>query len=569
MSYEINKTSGTSLASLGDNELLVIGDSANGITLFGKNTANYGERLNENFLRLLENFAKATEPSTPQGQSPIIGQLWWDTTNNVLKVRADSVTWKPVGTPVVRNTEPSTAIPGDLWFDSSTGSRQLKIYTDKGWQLVGPESVTGQGNTGVVVDTISGNPIVKITLASDDVAIFTNATINLGVGVLPDFPRILYPGINFRTASENGGINTGALRVSSAGIVPKNDGVQNLGASSFKFNNVHANTFYGDGSQITNVAASTAGSATNATNTTNVGVAVNATSPAKYVAFVPATTGNQPVQVNENLNYNPLTGLLKAPSIETSGQVEVKATGTVPPFVVASSALVTNLHTQTADKWHTARTFTFTGAVTGANTAVDGSGNVTIDTTLGAGISIGLTSLSGNIVSNIAAGTGVTVTGTLGPGWTPTVSIGQAVGTTNHVQFAGIGVGTTPSGISGEIRTTGDITAFWSSDIALKENISVIDHALEKLNNIRGVQFDWKDSHIQQRGGEDGYFVRKHDVGVIAQEVEQVLPEIVAKKENGTLGVRYEKLVSLLIEAVKELDSKVKSLENEIKKNAL
>ena len=97
----------------------------------------------------------------------------------------------------------------------------------------------------------------------------------------------------------------------------------------------------------------------------------------------------------------------------------------------------------------------------------------------------------------------------------------------------------------------------------------MIDHALEKLNNIRGVQFDWKDSHIQQRGGEDGYFVRKHDVGVIAQEVEQVLPEIVAKKENGTLGVRYEKLVSLLIEAVKELDSKVKSLENEIKKNAL
>lgn len=568
MSYEINKTSGTSLVNLGDNELLVIGDSANGITLFGKNTANYGERLNENFLRLLENFAKATEPSTPAGQSPIIGQLWWDTSNNVLKVRADALTWKPVGTPVVRNTEPTSAIPGDLWFDTSAGSRQLKIYTDKGWQLVGPESVTGQGNTGVTVDSIDGNPIVKITLASDDVAVFTNATINLGVGVLPDFPRILYPGINFRTSAESGGINTGSLRVSSAGIIPKDNGVQDIGSNSFRFNNVYATTLYGNGAQITNVAASTASSASNATNAANVGVAVNATSPEKYVAFVPTTTGNNPVQVNENLNYNPLTGLLKAPSIETSGQVEVKATGTVPPFVVASSALVTNLHAATADKWHTPRTFTFNGAITAQHTAIDGSGNVTISTTLGS-VQIGLTSVSGNIVSNIVGGTGVTIGGTVGPGWTPTVSIGQIVGTTNHVQFAGIGVGTTPSNVAGEIRTTGDITAFFSSDIALKENITVIDHALEKINQLRGVKFDWRDSYIQNRGGEDGYFVRKNDVGVIAQDVEQVLPEIVAKKENGTLGVRYEKLVSLLIEAVKELDAKVKHLETELKKNVL
>lgn len=568
MSYEINKTSGTALVNLGDNELLSIGDKDNGITLFGKNTANYGEKLNENFLRLLENFAKATEPTTPPGQNPIIGQLWWDTTNNVLKVRADSLTWKPVGTPVVRNTEPTTAIPGDLWFDTSAGSRQLKIYTDKGWQLVGPESVTGQGNTGVTVDTISGNPIVKVTLASDDVAIFTNATINLGVGVLPDFPRVLYPGINFRASTESGGINTGSVRISSAGIIPKDNAVQDIGSNSYRFNNVYGTTFYGNGSQLTNVAASTASSASSATNAANVGVAVNATSPAKYVAFVPATTGNQPVQVNENLNFNPLSGLLKAPSIETSGQVEVKATGTVPPFVVASSALVTNLHASTADKWHTPRTFTFNGAITAQHTAVDGSGNVTISTTLG-NVQVGVTSLTGNVVSSITGGTGVTVTGTVGTGWTPTVAIGQDVGTGNDVQFKSLGIGTTPSGVSGEIRTTGDIIAFVPSDISLKENITVIDQALEKINQLRGVKFDWRDSFINERGGEDGLFVRKQDVGVIAQDVEQVLPELVAKKENGTLGVRYDKLVSLLIEAVKELDNKVKTLENELKKNVL
>jgi len=121
-----------------------------------------------------------------------------------------------------------------------------------------------------------------------------------------------------------------------------------------------------------------------------------------------------------------------------------------------------------------------------------------------------------------------------------------------------LGVGTTSIGATnGEIRAINEITAYYSSDERLKENITTIENALDKVNAIRGVKFDWKDDHIEKRGGEDGYFVRKHDVGIVAQDVEKVLPEVVAKREDGTLGVKYEKLIGLLVQAINELSDKV------------
>lgn len=120
-----------------------------------------------------------------------------------------------------------------------------------------------------------------------------------------------------------------------------------------------------------------------------------------------------------------------------------------------------------------------------------------------------------------------------------------------------LGVGTDASGTTGEIRATDNVTAYYSSDIALKENISPIGNALDKLSQISGVEFDWTKDYIDDHGGEDGYFVRKHDVGVIAQEIKKVLPEVVAERQDGTLAVRYEKIIALLIEAVKELKGKL------------
>ncbi len=119
-----------------------------------------------------------------------------------------------------------------------------------------------------------------------------------------------------------------------------------------------------------------------------------------------------------------------------------------------------------------------------------------------------------------------------------------------------LGIGTAPSGTTGQIRATDDITAFYSSDISLKENISPISNALDKISQISGVQFDWNKEYIDKNGGEDGYFVRKRDVGVIAQEIQKVLPEVVAKRSNGTLAVKYDRIIALLIEAIKELKNR-------------
>ena len=132
----------------------------------------------------------------------------------------------------------------------------------------------------------------------------------------------------------------------------------------------------------------------------------------------------------------------------------------------------------------------------------------------------------------------------------------------NDVQLDSLGLNTAASGTAGELRATDDITAFYSSDFALKENIYNIPSASEKIEQLNGVLFDWKQDFIDSKGGEDGYFVRKTDVGVIAQEVEKVLPEVVATRENGIKAVKYDRLVALLIEGFKEMKQEIKELKN-------
>jgi hypothetical protein len=120
--------------------------------------------------------------------------------------------------------------------------------------------------------------------------------------------------------------------------------------------------------------------------------------------------------------------------------------------------------------------------------------------------------------------------------------------------------------VGGGITATGNITAFASSDKRLKENIIPIDNALDKIEKLDGVEFDWTDEYIQRESngkGEDDYFFRKHDVGLIAQQVQGILPEVVAIRDDGYLAIKYEKIVPLLVECIKELKKEI----NELKEN--
>ena len=215
---------------------------------------------------------------------------------------------------------------------------------------------------------------------------------------------------------------------------------------------------------------------------------------------------------------------------------------------------------------------TFTGTVSGVSATHVGLGNVTNESKTTMFSSPTFTgTVSGVTASHVGLGNVTNESKTTmfsSPTFTGTVSGVTAshvgLGTSANVQFNSLGVGTAGSATAGEIRATNNITGYYTSDRALKENIRNITGALDKVRALNGVMFDWKQSYIEERGGEDGYFVRKADTGVIAQEVEAVLPEVVGTRENGTKAVAYEKLAGLLIESIKELDLKVEEIKRHL-----
>lgn len=115
------------------------------------------------------------------------------------------------------------------------------------------------------------------------------------------------------------------------------------------------------------------------------------------------------------------------------------------------------------------------------------------------------------------------------------------------------------SGNTKELQVKGDIIAFYSSDERFKDNIKKIDNPLEKVLSIGGYTFDWNETSGKKDYGSE--------TGVIAQEIEKLgLPGVVETREDGHLAVRYDKLVPLLIESIKELNDKVEELQNRIYK---
>ena len=148
-----------------------------------------------------------------------------------------------------------------------------------------------------------------------------------------------------------------------------------------------------------------------------------------------------------------------------------------------------------------------------------------------------------------------------------TMALGSTVttfiisGTERARMQAGFSVGTTADPGAGAIYATGNITAYYSSDIKFKENVRDIPDALATVNAIGGKLFDWTDDYIESKGGADGYFVQKADFGVVAQDVQKVFPIAVRTREDGSLAVDYEKLGALAFAALVELTKRVEALE--------
>jgi len=163
MAYKINNTFGTLLVTLADGTIDV---ATTDLTLIGKGYAGFGEKLNENLVKLLENFNNTSAPS-----KKIQGQLWFDQTNKRLNVY-DGTKFKPAGGPTNSTSAPTNAVLGDTWFD--TTNTQLYVYNGTAFTLIGPTTVAGSGVTQVFAESPEDNTGVKrsiLKMVSNDTVV--------------------------------------------------------------------------------------------------------------------------------------------------------------------------------------------------------------------------------------------------------------------------------------------------------------------------------------------------------------------------------------------------------------
>ena len=199
MSYTINLTDGTIFAVVADGTINT--DSSQ--TLVGKNYAGYGEFLDENFIRLLENGANTSAPG-----APLTGQLWYDKTNNVMKVY-NGTTFKVISAATASTSTPSSNVAGDLWFD--TTNDQLKVYNGSSFITIGPSFTSGEGTSGAIVTTITDNVatdhvVVQMFVNNTIVSIFSKDATFTPAAAISGFATI-GPGLNMSTTVSNAVFN--------------------------------------------------------------------------------------------------------------------------------------------------------------------------------------------------------------------------------------------------------------------------------------------------------------------------------------------------------------------------
>jgi hypothetical protein len=202
MAYTINLTDGTVFATITDGTI----NTASSMILVGKNYAGYGEFLDENFIHLLENNANTTAPA-----APLTGQLWWDKTNNLLKVYNGSI-FKTISAATASASQPASNVTGDLWYD--TTNQQLKVYTGSAFIVVGPGFSTAQGTSGAIPETILNSVgatryITSLYVNNVRVGIvYEGASFTPEVSLQTAFPTI-FPGITL-SASVAGAVFAGS-----------------------------------------------------------------------------------------------------------------------------------------------------------------------------------------------------------------------------------------------------------------------------------------------------------------------------------------------------------------------
>ena len=441
MAYTINLTDGTVFATITDGTI----NTSSSMTLVGKNYAGYGEFLDENFIHLLENGSNTTAPA-----APLTGQLWWDKTNNLLKVYNGTI-FKTISAATSSASAPTSNVTGDLWYD--TTNQQLKVYTGASFLVVGPGYTSAQGTSGAIPETILNNVgatryITSLYVNNNRVAIvYDGAQFTPEASLLATFP-LIYPGITLTTT------NSPVF----AGTATNADLLDNLNSSDFM--RATANTATTGRLQVNNANGIFIGTS----NVVNISQSTN-----DGLITAPVSGGNLIIQTNvAGTTYNVATAL-----------------GANGAFAIANAATV-------------GTTLSVTGNITSANVntagLVSATGNINggnvntvlvAATTLSATANVqggnlrttGLISATGNITSaaNIA-GTFILGNGSQLTGISAAVSVSKI---SNGTSEANIGVSGGNANIS--IGGTANVAVFTTGTAYFIGNVSVA--GIEKIGS--------------------------------------------------------------------------------------
>lgn len=303
-------------------------------------------------------------------------------------------------------------------------------------------------------------------------------------------------------------------------------------------------------------------------NTTAAGTGVTVPAGRETLIFADGTN------VASAIDYTPALTLGTALAVTSGGTGSTTASGartnlgatTVGAnfFTLANPSAITFIRVNADNSVSTLDAATFRtaiGASNGTVTSVTGTGTASGLTLSGTVTTSGNITLSGT-VNALAAGTyGIDISGNAATATTATTATtANALNTGNNYQVNSLGVGAAATGTAGEIVATNAITAYYSDD-RLKTKLGKIEGALDKLCSLEGFYYE-----ANETAQALGYEVQR-EVGVSAQQMQNVLPEIVAPApiDNTYLTVRYERALPLIVEAIKELRDELNSLKKEIK----
>ena len=376
-----------------------------------------------------------------------------------------------------------------------------------------PITSGGTGTTSTTFVNLTTNVTGTLPIANGGTGTTSTTFVNLATNVTGSLPIA------------NGGTGTNTLTA--------NNVILGNGASALQFvaPGTNGNVLTSNGTTWTSTAATAVNNGTLTMNVSGTGLSgsqtftANQSSAATFTVTSNATNANTASTIvardaSGNFSAGTITATLSGSATQVSNNLTLATSGT-------------GLTGSATFNGSSAQTFTVTSNATSANTAStivarDASGNFSAGTITA--------SLTGN-----ASGSAATFTST-----------------SQNSQFNSIGVGTAASGTAGEIRATNNVTAYYSDD-RLKTRLGDIENALDKLCTLSGFYYQ-----ANKTAQELGYEAIR-EVGVSAQSVQKVLPEVVvpAPIDDKYLTVRYEKLIPLIIEAIKELRAEVKALKGE------